>query len=58
MGEKIMTKEYGLCAACANRRTCRDKDPLIIVVDDYCSYVDDGCERCKVTKRKGRRNDK
>lgn len=62
MGEKIMTKEemieeYGLCAVCADRRTCRDKDPHM-VVSGCSSYVDDGCERYKVTKRKVRRNDK
>ena len=55
MGEKIMTKEemikeYGLCAVCADRRTCSDKDHHMVVWG-CSSYVDDGCERYEVTTR-------
>lgn len=36
MGERIMTKEevfeeYGLCAVCADRNTCPDKDPRMVL---------------------------
>ena len=62
MGKRIMTKdevieEYGLCAVCFDRSTCRDKDTNMVVWG-CSSYVDDGGERYEVTTRKGRRNDK
>ena len=62
MGERIMTKEevieeYGLCTVCADRNTCPDKDPRMVLFG-CSSYIDDGGERYEVTTRKGRRNDK